>query len=135
MDKQRPRGACPFPNFGKLIIIPREPLARDCNHPHLPPAAGSLPQRCDCCIHCQFGVSAPSRSPLLLPLAIMKPHPAQLELIYHPYLFPLACTKDRAVTQFATAGGACFPNFPTFQNLEMEKQRARGACPFPNFGT
>ena len=63
-----------------------------------PPAAGSLPQRCYCCAHCQLGVSARSRSLLLLPLALREPHPAQLDLTYHPY-FPWSCTKDRTVTQ------------------------------------
>ena len=95
-------------------------------------AARSLPQRCDCRALCQLGVSAPSRSPLLLPLTIRNPHSAQLELIYH-LCFPWLRPREDCEAEGVATAGACFPNFPNFptfqifQKLEIDKRRPRGS--------
>ena len=52
-----------------------------------------------------------------MPLALRKPHPAQLELIYH-YCFPWRAPKTGLLPKGVATARACFPTFQTFQNLE-----------------
>jgi len=70
----------------------------------------------------------------MLPLAIRKLHPAQIELAFW---FPLMQIRRGLCSGVATAV-ACYSKLSklsNFPSLEMNEHRPRGARPIPKFGT
>ena len=115
---------------------PIEPLAYDCSHHHV-----RRPDRCRNAVTAVHIANLGSRRHREARSCCRW---RQGSLILHSLsgpiilMFPFACTKDRTVTQRGCNSRSMFSklsNSPTFQNLEMDKQRPRGACLFPNFGT